>query len=55
MPKDDLSDTVYLSAIVREGLQSLSTVISLELTKKVISNAVKMALHSSKYLCPMLP
>lgn len=40
-------DSAHLSTVVREGLQSLNTVISLELTKKVISNAVKMALHSS--------
>lgn len=38
-----------LSAIVREGLQCLhSEHISPELAKKVISNAVKQALHSSK-------
>lgn len=37
-----------LSAIVCEGLRSLNTdIISPELTKKVITNAVKMALHSS--------
>lgn len=35
-----------LSNIVIEGLKSLNTVISSDLTKKIISNAVKMTLHS---------
>ncbi|XP_055319997.1 COMM domain-containing protein 3 [Sitodiplosis mosellana] len=37
---------IELSNIVIEGLKSLNTVISSDLTKKIISNAVKMALHS---------
>lgn len=37
---------IELSAVVIDGLKSLNTVISLDLTKKIISNAVKMALHS---------
>lgn len=37
---------VELSNVVVEGLKSLNTVISADLTKKIISNAVKMALHS---------
>lgn len=52
------SSVGHLSAIVREGLRSLNTdIISAELTKKVITNAVKMALHSSMYICrrPFMP
>lgn len=37
---------IELSNIVIEGLKSLNTVINSDLTKKIISNAVKMALHS---------
>lgn len=37
---------IELSSVVIDGLKSLNTVISLDLTKKIISNAVKMALHS---------
>lgn len=37
---------IKLSEIVIEGLKHLNTVISSDLTKKIISNAVKMALHS---------
>lgn len=37
---------VKLSDIVVEGLQSLNTSISSDLTKKIISNTVKMSLHS---------
>lgn len=37
---------IELSSIVIEGLKSLNTVITSDLTKKIISNAVKMALHS---------
>lgn len=37
---------IELSTVVIDGLKSLNTVISLDLTKKIISNAVKMALHS---------
>lgn len=42
---------IEISSIVIDGLKSLNTVISLDLTKKIISNAVKVALHSdaSKY------
>lgn len=37
---------IELSNIVIDGLRSLNTVISTDLTKKIISNAVKVALHS---------
>lgn len=37
---------IELSSVVIDGLKSLNTVISSDLTKKIISNAVKMALHS---------
>lgn len=37
---------IKLSDIVVEGLQSLNTSITSDLTKKIISNAVKMSLHS---------
>lgn len=37
---------IELSNIVIEGLKSLNTVLSADLTKKIISNAVKVALHS---------
>lgn len=37
---------IELSTVVIDGLKSLNSVISLDLTKKIISNAVKMALHS---------
>lgn len=37
---------IELSNIVIDGLKSLNTVISIDLTKKIISNAVKVALHS---------
>lgn len=38
--------SIELSNVVIEGLKSLNTVISIDLTKKIISNAVKVALHS---------
>lgn len=37
---------IELSNVIIEGLKSLNTTISSDLTKKIISNAVKMALHS---------
>lgn len=37
---------IELSNFVIDGLKSLNTTISSDLTKKVIANAVKMALHS---------
>lgn len=37
---------IELSTVVIDGLKSLNSVISSDLTKKIISNAVKMALHS---------
>lgn len=37
---------IELSTVVIDGLKSLNTTISSDLTKKIISNAVKMALHS---------
>lgn len=37
---------IELSTAVIEGLKTLNTIISSDLTKKIISNAVKMALHS---------
>lgn len=37
---------IELSTVVIDGLKSLNTVISSDLTKKIISNAVKIALHS---------
>lgn len=37
---------IELSDIVIDGLKSLNTAISTDLTKKIISNAVKVALHS---------
>lgn len=35
-----------LSNVVIEGLKILNNAISSDLTKKIISNAVKMSLHS---------
>lgn len=45
---------IKLSDIVIEGLQSLNTSITSDLTKKIITNTVKMSLHSdaSKYHRP---
>lgn len=37
---------IELSTVVIEGLKILNTIISSDLTKKIISNAVKVALHS---------
>lgn len=37
---------IELSTVVIEGLKILNTIISSDLTKKIISNAVKIALHS---------
>lgn len=37
---------IKLSDVVIEGLQSLNTVISADLTTKIITNAVKMSIHS---------
>lgn len=37
---------IELSEIVIEGLRSLNSVISSDLSKKLISNAVKLSLHS---------
>lgn len=37
---------IELSTVVIDGLKSLNTIISSDLTKKIISNAVKIALHS---------
>lgn len=44
--------TLELSDVVIDGLKSLNNVISSDLTKKLISNAVKMALYAdaSKYI-----
>lgn len=44
-----------LSAIVREGLKSLGTVISLELSKKLVSNSIRIAIHSSKIVMHFPP
>lgn len=38
--------TIELSNIVIDGLKTLNTIISSDLTKKIISNAIKVALHS---------
>lgn len=38
-----------LSPEVIGGIKCLNAVISAEMTKKVISNAIKMALHTSKF------
>lgn len=45
-------DSDLLSSVVQEGLKNLNAVINPEMTKKLISNAVKMALHPSKYIGP---
>lgn len=37
---------IELSPVVIGGLQSLNNSLNMELSKKLISNAVKMALHS---------
>lgn len=37
---------IELSSVVIDGLKSLNSVISLDLTNKIISNAIKMALQS---------
>lgn len=39
-------DEIKLSTIVIEGLKSLNTSISADLSRKLITNAVKMALFS---------
>lgn len=46
---------VELSNIVVEGLKTLNNSINSDLTKKIISNAVKMCLHSDSSMYPKLP
>lgn len=44
--KFEIMEQIELSNIVIDGLKCLNTSINGELTKKLISNAVKMALYS---------
>lgn len=38
--------TIELSNIVIEGLKSLNTILNSDLTRKLISNVIKMTLYS---------